>query len=196
MGADGSGADGFFNEQKAIIGSIVDRQKSSKTNYGLVQYGSSSAETKKRLSQFTNNFDFKRFVVSSTLKSRGRSLISAMDKASEEFLTSKAKRKVLVLFANGLPRNSFNDLVTASKSLRSQGIKVVVVYSGNSGDQNRLQQIVSNNGDLFHWSIGTNSRVLGGKIALQLFTGLYFFCLPTNLPIYLLAKLLMYLPTF
>jgi hypothetical protein len=174
MGADGSRASTAFNEEKAIIGSIVDRQGPSRAKYGLIQYGANSAETLRRLSQFTSNFDFKRFVGNSALASRGRALIPAIDKASEDFLSSDAKRKVLVLFANGLPFVPFNDLVNASSFLRSQGVKVVVVYSGNSADRIRLQRIVSGTEDLFPWSIGSGSTVVGNKIALQLFKGLFF----------------------
>ena len=174
MGADGSGASTLFNQEKAIIAAIVDRHGSSKAKYGLIQYGYNSAETLRRLSQFTNNLDFKRFVGSRTLTSRGRALIPAMDKASEEFLSSNAKQKVFVLFANALPFVSFNELVSASRSLRSNGVKVVVVYSGSSADRTRLQQIVANNKNLFSWNIGTRSSVIGSKIALQLFKGLLF----------------------
>ena len=191
MGADGSRASTAFNEEKAIIGSIVDRQGLSQAKYGLIQYGTNSAEILRHLSQFTSNLDFKRFVGRSSLKSRGRALIPAIDKASEAFLSSDAKRKVLVLFANGLPFVPFNDLVNASRFLRSQGVKVVVVYSGNSADRTRLQGIVSSTDDLFPWSIGTASSVFGRKIALQLFKGLYppichpicpFIFLPAYLP--------------
>lgn len=171
MGAYGSRASIAFNQEKAIIGAIVDTQGSSNVKYGLIQYGTDSAETLKRLEEFTGNLDFKRFVAASELKSRGRALISAMDKASEEFLSSSARRKALVLFANGLPSVPFNNLVTASRYLRSQGVKVVVVYSGNTGDRTRLQQIVSNTHDVFPWSFGTSSRLIGNKIALQLFKG-------------------------
>ena len=173
MGADGSRASTLFTGQKAIIAAIVDRQGSSKARYGLIQYRYNSAETLRRLSQFTSNLDFKRFVESRRLGSRGWALIPAMNKANEEFSSSKAKQKVFVLFASSLSFVSFNELVSASRSLRASGVKVVVVYSGRSADRARLQQIVSSNENLFSWSTGARSSVIGGKIALQLFKGVY-----------------------
>lgn len=180
MGADGSRASSFFNNEKYIINEIVDKQGSTATKYGLIQYGANTAETLKRLPEFTNNLDFKQFVRARTLKSPGRALIPAMDKAGEEFSSSDARRKALVLFANALPFVDFNDLIIASRKLRSQGVKVVVVYSGNSGDRRRLQAIVSNDEDLFPWSLTTKSSVTGGKIALQLFKGQFVVFLPSN----------------
>jgi hypothetical protein len=178
MGADGFGASAAFNDEKTIIRSILDSQGPAQARYGLIQYGDNSAEILRHLSQYTNNLDFKSFVGTNTLKSRGRALIPAMNKASEMFSSSDAKQKVLVLFANGLPFVPFNDLVNASSYLRSQGIKVVVVYSGYSADRTRLQRIVSTTGDFFPWSIGTGTSVMGSKIAFQLFKGSFFIPLP------------------
>ena len=174
MGADGPRASAAFNDEKVIIDSILDRQGPSNARYGLIQYGASSAEILRHLSQFTSNLEFKGHVRSSSLKTPGRALIPAMDKASEVFLSSNAKQKVLVLFANGLPFVPINHLVNASSFLRSQGVKVIVVYSGSSADYPRLQRIVSSTEDLFPWSIGTGTSVTGGKIALQLFKGSSF----------------------
>jgi hypothetical protein len=178
MGADGFGASAAFNDEKTIIRSILDSQGPAQAKYGLIQYGDNSAEILRHLSQYTNNLDFKSFVGTSTLKSRGRALIPAMNKASEMFSSSDAKQKVLVLFANGLPFVPFNDLVNASSYLRSQGVKVVVVYSGYSADHTRLLRIVSTTGDFFPWSIGTGTSVMGSRIAFQLFKGSLFILLP------------------
>lgn len=174
MGADGLDASTTFNREKAVIGSIVDRQGPSQANYGLVQYGLNSAETLSRLSQFTSNLEFKRLVGNSTLKSPGRAWIPAMNKAREEFESRNAKRKVLVLFANDMPSVPLVDLVKASRSLRSQGVKIIVVFSGSSADRNRLLSIVPTSDDLFAWTVNTQSNVIGSKLASHLFKGLFF----------------------
>ena len=169
MGADLPNPYTMFTREKEIISSIVD-QGSSRATYGLIEYGRNSANVLQRLSQFINDDNFKQSVRSTSLRSAGRSLVPAMEKASEEFKTSTAKRKILVLFANALP--SYNDLLTTARRLNKEGIKVVVLFYGTTGRLQLLENIVSNKDDLFPWRFSEQPDVIASELALQLFKGM------------------------
>lgn len=171
-GGYGANAYRLFDREKEIIQAIVNQQGTAVARYGLIQYRETSAVIQRKLSQFTNNADFKRYVRFSTLGYRGRGLVPAMTQASNEFKSSSAKRKVLVLFGNGVPAIPFQDLSAAAKKLADEGVKLIVVFFGNNVDRKRLERIVPSIDDIFRGNSWTKSDILGNKIALQLFKGM------------------------
>lgn len=164
-----------FNMMKEIITNVIDGYGKERIRYSVIVFGDVPKIKLRFQDVFAKEEEMKRFVLGLTNTPRGSALDKALEKARVEFTQDVGNevKKILVLITDKRSESTTERVKLASKSLESDGIKVISVALGTEADVSELGKTTEDKRNVIDASESPDSKGIAHKIMEIAIKGLF-----------------------